>query len=90
MWVLNRTHYKTKEETNYRNIESNYPKENYRVDITMLNDNIPADNKNLLMMVDNFSKLGWVVLIYSNNFKPLLMQLNFDFPYMETKFISKW
>ena len=30
----------------YKHIESNYPKERYQVDTTMLYDHIPADNKN--------------------------------------------
>ena len=42
----------------YKHIEINYPKERYQVDTTMLYDHIPADNRNLLTMVDNFSKFG--------------------------------
>ena len=33
------------------------------MDTTMLYDDIPADNKNLLTMVDHFSKFGWVMSI---------------------------
>ena len=33
------------------------------MDTTMLYDHISADNKNLLAMVNHFSKFGWVVLI---------------------------
>ena len=47
----------------YKHIESNYPKERYQVDTTMLYDHIPADNRNLLTMVDHFSKFGRVVSI---------------------------
>ena len=44
----------------YKHFESNYPKERYQVDTTMLYDHISADNRNLLTMVDHFSKFGWV------------------------------
>ena len=54
---------KPKKKIEYKHIESNYLKERYQVDTTMLYDHIPADNRNLLIMVDHFSKFGWVVSI---------------------------
>ena len=33
------------------------------MDTTMLYDQIPADNRNLLTMVDHFNKFSWVVSI---------------------------
>ena len=53
----------SKKKITYKHIESNYPKERYQLNTTMLYDNIPADNRNLLTMVDNFSKFGWIVSI---------------------------
>ena len=54
---------KPKKKIAYKHIKSNYPKERYQVDTTMLYDHIQADNRNLLTMVDHFSKFGWVVSI---------------------------
>ena len=54
---------KSKNKIAYKHIESNYPKERYQVDTTMLYDHIPADNRNLLTMLGHFSKFGWVVSI---------------------------
>ena len=56
---------KQKKKIAYKHIESNYPKERYQVDTTMLYDHIQADNRNLLTMVDHFCKFGWVVSIPS-------------------------
>ena len=39
---------KSKKKIAYKHIESNYPKERYQVDTTMLYDHIPADNRILL------------------------------------------
>ena len=41
----------------------------------MLYDHIPADNRNLLTVVDNF---GYVVTISNKNLKLFLIWLNFD------------
>ena len=54
---------KSKKKIAYKHSESNYPKERYQVDTTMLYDHIPADNRKLLTMVDHFRRFGWVVSI---------------------------
>ena len=54
---------KLKKKIAYKHIKSNYSKERYQVDTTILYDHIPADNRNLLIMVDHFSKFSRVVSI---------------------------
>ena len=47
---------KSKKKIAYKHIGSNYSKESFQVDATMLYDQIPADNKILLKMLDYFGK----------------------------------
>ena len=63
-WEFYIGHTKTlKKKITNKHIESNYFKEHYQVDATMIYDHILADNRNLLAMDDHFSKFLWVVSI---------------------------
>ena len=63
---------KPKKKIAYKHIESNYDKELYQVNTTMLYDYIPADNRNLHTIVDHFSKFGWTVSIPNEKSKTVL------------------
>ena len=54
---------KTKKKITYKHIESNHLKEHNQLDTTILYDQIPNDNRDLLTIVDHFSKIGRVMSI---------------------------
>ena len=81
---------KPKNKIAYKYIKSNYPKERYQVNTTMLYEHIPADNRNLLTMVDYFSKFGWVMLIPNKKSKIVLDAIKLWFALHGNHFTSKW
>ena len=46
---------------------------------TMIYDHIPSDNRNLLTMVNYFSKFGWVVSILNKKSQTVLDSIKFWF-----------